>query len=108
MLPCRQARARVMAAVAPLPGEQIGSAEGLGRVLAEDVRARVNHPPVAVSAMDGYAGRSPDTAAPPVTLRLIGEAPEHHPAGPDRERRGKPRGLSRKEEVKRNDNDNDD
>ena len=81
LLPVSQALARVTAAFAPLPGEQIGIAEGLGRVLAEDVRARVTHPPVAVSAMDGYAVRSPDTAAPPVTLRLIGEAPAggaHH------------------------------
>ena len=75
LLPVAEALARVTAAFEPLPGEQISVADGLGRVLAEDVHARVSHPPVAVSAMDGYAVRAADTAAAPTTLRLIGEAP---------------------------------
>ena len=75
LLPVAEALARVTAAFDPLPGEQISVADSLGRVLAEDVHARVSHPPVAVSAMDGYAVRSPDTADAPVVLRLIGEAP---------------------------------
>ncbi len=79
LLPVAEALARVTAAFEPLPGEQVSVAEGLGRVLAEDVRARVTHPPVAVSAMDGYAVRSEDTAGAtadtPMVLRQIGEAP---------------------------------
>jgi molybdopterin molybdotransferase len=75
LLPVAEVLARVTAAFEPLPGEQISVADGLGRVLAEPVHARVSHPPVAVSAMDGYAVRGADTAAAPVSLRLIGEAP---------------------------------
>ena len=75
LLPVAEALSRVTAAFDPLPGEQISVADSLGRVLAEDVYARVSHPPVAVSAMDGYAVRSPDTRGAPVVLRLIGEAP---------------------------------
>ena len=75
LLPVAEALARVTAAFEPLHGEQISVADGLGRVLAEPVHARVSHPPVAVSAMDGYAVRGADTAAAPVSLRLIGEAP---------------------------------
>ena len=75
LLPVAEALARVTAAFSPLPGEQVSIADGLGRVLAEDIHARVTQPPVAVSAMDGYAVRAADTAAAPVSLRLIGEAP---------------------------------
>ena len=75
LLPVDEARARVMAAFSVLPAEQVSVADALGRVLAEDVRARVTQPPAAVSAMDGYAVRAADTAAPPATLAVIGEAP---------------------------------
>ena len=75
LLPVDEARARIMAAFEPLPAEQVSVADALGRVLAEDVRARVTQPPVAVSAMDGYAVRAADVTAPPATLTVIGEAP---------------------------------
>ena len=75
LLPVDEARARVMAAFSVLPAEQVSVTDALGRVLAEDVRARVTQPPAAVSAMDGYAVRAADTAAPPATLAVIGEAP---------------------------------
>ena len=75
LLPVDEARARVMAAFSALPAEQVSVADALGRVLAEDVRARVTQPPAAVSAMDGYAVRAADVAAPPATLTVIGEAP---------------------------------
>ncbi len=75
LLPVDEARARVIAAFSALPAEQVSVADALGRVLAEDVRARVTQPPVAVSAMDGYAVRAADVTAPPATLTVIGEAP---------------------------------
>ncbi len=75
LLPVDEALARVTAAFRPLPAEQVSVAEALGRVLAEDVQARVTQPPVAVSAMDGYAVRAADVAEPPVVLQTIGEAP---------------------------------
>ncbi len=74
MLSVAEALARITAAFAPLPGETVGLAEALGRVLAEDVAARVTQPPTDVSAMDGYAVRAADVAEAPATLRRIGES----------------------------------
>lgn len=75
MISVAEALERILAAFEPLPAETVGLAEGLGRVLAEDVVARVTQPPRAVSAMDGYAVRAADVASAPVELRQIGEVP---------------------------------
>ncbi len=75
MIPVDEALERIRGALVALPAEQVSLADGLGRVLAEAVAARTTQPPVAVSAMDGYAVRAADLAEPPVTLRLIGVAP---------------------------------
>lgn len=74
MLSVEEARRRVTGAFAPLAAEQVAIADALGRVLAEDVAARVDQPPVAVSAMDGYAVRAADVATLPATLRLVGQS----------------------------------
>ncbi len=79
MIPLSEARTRILAKIAPLPAEQVPITQGLGRVLAADVVARVTHPPVAVSAMDGWAVRTADIASFPVTLTRIGEAPAGRP-----------------------------
>ena len=50
------------------------SSEARGRVLAEDLAARLTQPPFDASAMDGYAVRAADVATLPATLRLIGES----------------------------------
>ncbi|MCH8197283.1 MAG: molybdopterin molybdotransferase MoeA [Proteobacteria bacterium] len=70
-----QARARITGAFSPLAAEQVGLEGALGRVLAEDLASRRSQPPVAVSAMDGYAVRAEDVTNVPVTLKVIGEAP---------------------------------
>ena len=79
MLSVAEALARITAAFAPLPGETVGLAEALGRVLAEDVAARVTQPPTDVSAMDGYAVRAADVAQitdrVPARLAVVGRAP---------------------------------
>lgn len=75
MIPVHEARQRILAVFQTLPPVIVPLGEALGRVLAEDVVARVTQPPVAVSAMDGYAVRAADVATVPVTLRQIGSAP---------------------------------
>ncbi len=75
MIPVEEALARIVAAMRPLPAETVAVSDGLGRVLAEPVTARVTQPPCAVSAMDGYAVRSEDVVQVPVILRRVGEAP---------------------------------
>src|SRR5882724_6742559 len=75
MLSVAEARARIVAAFHPLGSEQVGLLSALGRVLAEDVTARVTQPPAAVSAMDGYAVRAADVATVPARLTMIGQVP---------------------------------
>ena len=70
----------------PTPTEWVALPQALGRVLRADLHAKRDQPPVAVSAMDGYAVRAADTAQPGRELRLIGEAA----AGGDHCRRARP------------------
>ena len=78
LLPVAEAQRRIVDAVSPLPAEQIALPGALGRVLAADVAARRDQPPMPVSAMDGYAVRAVDVTALPVRLRVIGSAPAGH------------------------------
>jgi len=72
LVPVPEARARVLAGVAPLPAERVPLAAALGLVTAERIVARSPVPPFTNSAMDGYALRAADTAAPPARLRVVG------------------------------------
>jgi molybdopterin molybdotransferase len=77
LLSIDEARAAVLAAAAPLPGEDVPVAGALGRVTAEAVTAAGDVPPFDNSAMDGFlvapgpAGR---------TLRVDGESRAGAPA----------------------------
>ena len=75
MISVEEALSRLLAPLKTLPPEQISIAEGIGRVLAEDVASRRTQPPFAVSSMDGYAVRVEDVAAVPVELRIVAEVP---------------------------------
>ena len=73
MISVAEALAHVLAGVAPVGTETVPLAAGLGRVLAQDLIARVTQPPHDVSAMDGYAlGEGSGWT-------VIGEAPAGHP-----------------------------
>ena len=61
--------------MAPLETERVALEKADGRVLAEDVAARLTQPPFDASAMDGYAVRAADVAALfRVTLQLAGRS----------------------------------
>jgi len=62
----------------PLPAEPVPIAQAAGRVVAEDVRARVDLPPFESSAMDGFAVRAADL---PGTLAIAGESAAGSPFG---------------------------
>jgi molybdopterin molybdotransferase len=79
MISVAEARARILASLAPVGTETIALAEAWGRVLGHDIAARVPVPPADVSSMDGYAVRASDLAEPPKTFRQIGEAPAGRP-----------------------------
>ena len=75
MISVEEALARLLELLTPLPAEQVSLADGLGRVLAEDVAARRTQPPFAISAMDGYAVHADDLSRIPVLLRIVAEVP---------------------------------
>src|ERR1700731_3138735 len=72
LLSVEEARARIVAAMPSRGAEKIRVGSAAGRVLAEDIVARVSLPPMPVSAMDGYACRSTDVMSLPATLQKIG------------------------------------
>ena len=71
LLTFEEAQERVLGLARPLESEPVPIAETGGRVTAEDVYARIDLPPFASSAMDGFAVRAADL---PGTLRIGGES----------------------------------
>jgi molybdopterin molybdotransferase len=76
LLTLEEAQERVLERARPLSPELVPIAEAGGRVTAEEVRAQVDLPPFASSAMDGFAVRAADL---PGTLRLVGESAAGRP-----------------------------
>ncbi|HEU5242777.1 MAG TPA: gephyrin-like molybdotransferase Glp [Gaiellaceae bacterium] len=76
LLTVEEAHERVLKHARRLPAELVPIAEASGRVTAQDVRARVDLPPFASSAMDGFAVRAADL---PGTLRIVGESAAGRP-----------------------------
>lgn len=79
-------RAAALALGAPLPTEEVGLDDALGRVLAQDVRTADALPRWANSAMDGYAVHLADlvgaSAEHPVTLWVVADLPAGTSADP--------------------------
>jgi molybdopterin molybdotransferase len=78
-LSVKEAHARVLNGVEPLPAEVIAIGTAHGRVLTADLTALRSQPAEAVSAMDGYAVRAADVTDLPVTLTVVGEAAAGQP-----------------------------
>jgi molybdopterin molybdotransferase len=68
-----RAQALVLDATGMLASETVAARDALGRVLAEDVRSDRTLPPADVSAMDGYALRTPQPAG--AVLPVVYEVP---------------------------------
>ncbi|HKN62862.1 MAG TPA: hypothetical protein VJV76_00875, partial [Gaiellaceae bacterium] len=77
LLTLEEAQELVLKHARPLPSEPVAVAAAAGRVTAEDVVARVDLPPFASSAMDGYAVRAADL---PGKLRIAGESAAGRPS----------------------------
>jgi len=75
LIPVSEALERLLGGVLPVGMENVDLADCNGRILAENLISKRTQPPFAASAMDGYAVRAEDIAAPPATLKVIGEAP---------------------------------
>src|SRR6187551_2431323 len=78
LLTLDEALERLLRAVGP-PGaantEVLSTFEGLGRVLAEDVRSQLDVPPADNTSMDGYALRCADITATGTTLPVSQRIP---------------------------------
>lgn len=61
------------------PIMSVSLAESLGAILAEDITAKITLPPLAASAMDGYAVKLSDVGKAGAKLNVIGESPAGHP-----------------------------
>ena len=75
-----EAQRLVLERVRPLEAERVPIERAAGRVLAEAAEAAVDLPPFASSAMDGFALRSDDARATPVSLRVVAEVQAGRPA----------------------------
>ena len=75
MLSVEEALERILSYFHPLEPEKVPILQSLGRVLAEDIHADMDIPPLANSAMDGYAVLAADTAGAsphnPRRLRIV-------------------------------------
>jgi len=78
-LSVEEALERVLARFRPLEPETVPLLDALGRILAEEIAAGMDVPPLDNSAMDGYAVRSDDIVGAslqtPVRLCVIAESP---------------------------------
>ncbi|MGY3615480.1 molybdopterin molybdotransferase MoeA [Bradyrhizobium sp. USDA 10063] len=79
LMPVADALAAVLAGVEPLTEEMVALDAACHRTLAHDVAARRTQPPLAMSAMDGYAVRSADAADLSARLKVIGEVAAGRP-----------------------------
>jgi len=73
-----EVRATIVSGVEPLDAETVSIFKAAGRILAEDLRAKLTQPPFAASAMDGYAVRAADIAFIPACLKVIGGSAAGH------------------------------
>ncbi|MDO5606298.1 MAG: molybdopterin molybdotransferase MoeA [Paracoccus sp. (in: a-proteobacteria)] len=76
MITVDEALSRVLALAGTMPDEEIALNDGLGRVLARPVRARLTQPPFNAAAMDGYAIKISDLDR---EIQVIGEAAAGRP-----------------------------
>ena len=75
MKPLVDAQREVLAAMQSLESEVADLSEALGRVTAEPCVSRVEVPPFANSAMDGFAVLSADVSHTPVVLNVLEDVP---------------------------------
>ena len=79
MISVEEALEKILSHIQPLGTEKISLPDALGRVIAEDVYAKRDIPPLDNSGMDGYAVRSVDVAQAtrdhPIRLEVVEDLP---------------------------------
>ena len=79
LMPVADALAAVLAGAEALPKEMVALDAAYHRVLARDVASLRTQPPLAMSAMDGYALRAADASHVAARLKVIGEVAAGRP-----------------------------
>lgn len=79
LMPVSDALAAVLDGAQPLGEEIVALESAFHRTLARDTAARRTQPPLAMSAMDGYAVRATDAGDLSVRLKVIGEVAAGRP-----------------------------
>ncbi len=79
--PVAHARALIVSGVEPAGAESVSIFDAAGRILAEDLKARLTQPPFPASAMDGYAVRADDLTVLPARLKIVGVSAAGHGFG---------------------------
>jgi molybdopterin molybdotransferase len=79
LMPVADALAAILAGVEPMGEEMVALEDAYHRVLTRDVAARRTQPPLAMSAMDGYAVRASDATQVNARLKVIGEVAAGRP-----------------------------
>ena len=79
MISVEEALKKILSQVQPLGTEKVSLLDALGRVIAEDIYAKRDIPPLDNSGMDGYAVRSADIAKAtrdhPIRLEVVEDLP---------------------------------
>ncbi len=78
LMPVAEVQALIVSGVEPLDAETVSIFEAAGRVLAQDLKAKLTQPPFDASAMDGYAVRAGGLASVPSYLKVIGTSAAGH------------------------------
>ena len=82
LLPVEQAQSRLLQTARPIIDiEHLSLHDCDGRVLADNMEARLTQPPFDASAMDGYALKAANAAEPGAVLRVVGESAAGHGFG---------------------------
>ncbi|MFB9267956.1 gephyrin-like molybdotransferase Glp [Bradyrhizobium erythrophlei] len=79
LMPVADALSAVLAGAKPLPEEMVALDAAYHRTLSRDIAARRTQPPLAMSAMDGYAVRAEDASDLSARLKVIGEVAAGRP-----------------------------
>ncbi len=78
LTPVEQALKILTQDLKPLDTETVSLHEAEGRVLSENITAKITQPPFNASAMDGYAANIQDLKSLPARLHIIGESSAGH------------------------------
>ncbi|MCB1418191.1 MAG: molybdopterin molybdotransferase MoeA [Notoacmeibacter sp.] len=78
LLPVADALDRLLGGASVCGAETVSISDAAHRILAAPLKALRTQPPFDASAMDGYAVRAADIAAPPARLKLAGESAAGH------------------------------